>query len=211
MNEISTHPQWWFNGIFLALAAVIWWLDYKYDLLKDTSVPNLRPYSWSRVQLAWWSVIVLTSFISILICTGYAPQLYQSTLILLGISAATTATAKAIDTTPDAKAKAALLSPALPKKANFFIDIISDDNKPNIQRFQTFVFNATFGIYFITYVLNNLGNYVKVCSVYTGDALKACNAAPYSYVMPDIQPNNLILLGLSSATYAALKVIENNK
>jgi hypothetical protein len=37
----------------------------------------------------------------------------------------------------------------------------------------------------------------------------ACQANPIDYVMPDISNNNLILLGLSSATYAAVKTTEN--
>jgi len=209
MQNLTTHPQVWFTIIFLVLGFTVVLLDNKYDMLKDTSTPNLKPYSWSRVQLAWWSIIVLTSFATILLCTGSAPELYQSTIVLLGISAATTATARAIDTTPQAVAAAAAIAPPTPKKPNFFLDIISDDSKPNIQRFQTLVFNITFGIYFITYVLNNLGHYSAVCSIYTGNALSACTSNPYNYIIPDIQPNNLVLLGLSSATYAVLKVTEN--
>src|SRR5689334_826001 len=86
-----------FWGIFIVLAIIIIICDRKFDLLRDSSKVKPQPYSWSRVQLAWWSVIILSAFITILLETGNIPTLNMSTIILLGISAGTTAMAKAID------------------------------------------------------------------------------------------------------------------
>ena len=51
--------------VFAIILSIFLYFDIKYDLLKDSSTANKRPYSYSRVQLAWWTLIVLTSFITI--------------------------------------------------------------------------------------------------------------------------------------------------
>ena len=174
----------WFA--FLILAGMIVYCDLKFYLLRDVT-QVYKPYSWGRVQLAWWTTIIISSFTSILIKADSMPTFDESTLILLGISAATTATARAIDLsekTPN------VVNPQN-QKSNFFTDILSDEFNINIHRFQTVVFNLIFGIYFIRYVLAHF------------------NANDIDKIMPVITTNNLVLLGLSSATYAALKTTEN--
>jgi hypothetical protein len=160
-------------------------------MLRDMSTATKhQPYSWSRVQLAWWSVIILSCFITIIIMKGTAPTLDISTVILLGISAATTATAKAIDISDADRYDRLRHQDDFGK--NFFLDILSDATGVSVHRFQTVVFNCVFGIWFISAFLHNLSN---------SESLNA--------IIPPIANNNLILLGLSSATYAALKVTEN--
>lgn len=159
-------------------------------MLKDISTAKVKPYSWSKVQLAWWTIIILASFIAIIIQTHSAPDLNSSTLILLGISAATTATSTAIDVSE-------INDPSIVSRSqdnessNLVLDILSDKSGISISRFQTVVFNFVFSIWFIVYVLNHLGN------------------TSADDIMPVISDNNLILLGLGSATYAALKTTEN--
>ncbi|MFM9568682.1 hypothetical protein, partial [Streptomyces turgidiscabies] len=58
---------------------------------------NPKPYSYGRTQLAWWTLIILSSFIAIFIVKGNLPVLDNSLIILLGISSATTAAAGLID------------------------------------------------------------------------------------------------------------------
>ncbi|MGK4568352.1 hypothetical protein [Flavobacterium sp. 3HN19-14] len=84
--------------VFGILFFCIAYCNKRYCMLKDLSVLDKPAYSWSRVQLAWWTVIVLSAFIAIMVLEGQAPELRMSTVILLGISAATTATARTIDT-----------------------------------------------------------------------------------------------------------------
>jgi hypothetical protein len=79
------NPITYFWIILIALAFMVGYCDKKYCMLKDISTANRRPYSWSRVQLAWWTVIVLASFVAIIIKYGHAPQLNESTLILLSL------------------------------------------------------------------------------------------------------------------------------
>lgn len=177
-------------------------------MLRDISkASGHQPYSWARVQLAWWTVIVLSSFIAILINRNIAPTLHASTVILLGISAATTATARVIDINDADKYYHRRHQDDFGK--NFFEDILSDQNGISIHRFQAIVFNVAFGIWFIHAVLNNLST--QGCELYLSDEVvhKHCMENKIHYIMPPISNNNLILLGLSSATYAALKLTEN--
>ena len=161
-------------------------------MLRDVSSASIHPYSFSRVQLSWWTLIVLSSFISILITKQNIPTFNPSTLILLGISSGTTAIATLIDLSD--RSNTSLQLSQNEKGQNFFLDILSDKNGINIHRFQAVVFNIVFGIWFIKEVLAKLPNSKEI-----------------NYIIPLISNNNLILLGLSSGTYAALKSTENKQ
>jgi len=138
---------------------------------------------------------------------GVAPTLDSSTIVLLGISAATTVTARSIDIS-DAE-KRNWLRHQNDFGKNFFLDIVSDETGPSIHRFQTIVFNAVFGIWFIYAVQYNMYN--NNCTLYLANQqwFAECTKMPLNYLIPPIAQNNLILLGVSSAMYAALKTTEN--
>lgn len=195
--------------LFLILLASVIVLDKKFNMLRDLSKASPRPFSWSRVQLAWWTVIILSSFITIMLQTGHAPNLHTSTLILLGISVATTAVARIIDMAD--QENPLIYRHQDIKTTNFFLDILSDQNGVSIQRFQTLIFNVVFGLWFISSVLGNLHD-PNFCinDFLKGDPnLAQCLLHSTDFIMPILSDNNLILLGLSSAAYAALKITEN--
>lgn len=181
-----------FGSVFLILLIIFLYFDFKHDLLKDSSTAIKKPYSYSRVQLAWWTLIILSSFICIVIVKTKIPELDQSTLILIGISSATIATGRLIDVS-DQK-DLTINRYQNNERKGLLLDIISDQNGASIHRLQTVLLNLTFGIWMIIMVLNNLND----CSI------------DVSKIIPIIQPNNLVLLGISSATYAALKIPENS-
>lgn len=186
------NPQIIFWLAFAVLGISVAYCSKKYYMLKDNSTALKRPYSWSRVQLAWWTVIILSSFITILITYNEAPTLTTSTVILLGISAATMAVARTIDVS-DATSPATVAPTPAHEGSNLVLDILSDQNGVSIHRFQTVVFNFVFGCWFIVTVLEHLHNLPD----------GGINA-----IMPDFADTNLVLLGVSSATYAALKTTE---
>lgn len=205
--------QFWLP--FVLLFIIILFCDRRYGLLRDISSANPQPYSWARVQLAWWTVIILSSFIAIVWRDlqgpgpGNIPTLHYSTLVLLGISAATMTVARVIDVS-DVAAPAVMRHQDLPGE-NFLLDILSEQNGISIHRFQAVTFNFVFGIWFISVVLYNLAPGHDPCTLYPAgsQAAEACKLVPLDYIMPAISDNNLILLGLSSATYAAMKTTEN--
>lgn len=192
MVYLTTHPILCFWAIFLILTFCVAYCNHKYCMLKDQSTAHKQPYSWSRVQLAWWTIIVMASFTTIMLVHGQAPELWQSTVILLGISAATIATARTIDTAEESDTN--VYRHQDEDGTNFVLDILSDQSGVSIHRFQTVIFNLSFGLYFIAQVVEHLPN---------------ATDAKINTIMPDITPNNLVLLGLSSATYAAIKLTEN--
>lgn len=183
-----------FWAAFIVLAAIIFFFDRKYGMLRDNGTGQPRPYSFSRVQLAWWTLIIISSVISIIIVRGDMPTFNTSTLYLLGISSATTIGATLIDINDKSTLDPADLAQNM-KGQDLFIDILSDKNGINIHRFQTVVFNIIFGVWFIISVLNKIGS----AGIKLDD------------ILPVIADRNLILLGVSSGVYAALKTTENKQ
>ncbi len=181
-------PQLLFWIFFLVLVLVVVYFDIKFNMLKDASTASKKPYSFSRVQLAWWSVIILASFITIIAKRGI-PDLDGSTLVILGISAVTTGSARIIDISDQKNPDITMIQNQ--DTENFILDILSDSNGVSIHRFQSVVFNVTFGVWFISQVLHNLPT------------------SPVNEIIPVLSQNNLILLGLSSGAYVALKTTEN--
>lgn len=198
-----------FWALFLLFTAGVIVCDRKFNMLRDLSKASPRPFSWSRVQLAWWTVIILSSFTTIVLLTGHAPNVPSSTLVLLGISVATSTAARVIDLN-DQSSPLVFRHQDI-KSANFFLDILSDQNGISVQRFQSVIFNAVFGIWFMSAVLGNLHDPNFCLTLFAkGDPnLAQCLLHSTDFILPVVTDNNLILLGLSSATYAALKITEN--
>ena len=187
--NLSAELVFWI--IFVAFVVIIYFCDKKFGMLRDTSTAAIRPYSFSTVQFAWWMTIVLSSFITILLWKFRMPTLDQSTLILIGITSATKVTATSIDLSDQS-------NPKITRHQNseteyFLLDILSDATGVSVNRLQTVIFNFVFGLWFVTTVLYRLHD-----PAFSVDA-----------IMPPIENRDLILLGLSSGTYAALKATEN--
>ena len=187
------HPIICFWISFAVLLVLFIWLDLKYQLLRDASTALPRPYSYARVQLAWWTLVILSSVITILFTKGEMPTLDNSTLILLGIASGTTVVARLIDMADRNNADTVLLSQDFSGE-NFLLDILSDKTGVSIHRLQSVIINIIFGVWFVVMVLRHLSG---------------TSACPLDDIIPVISTNNLILLGISSGTYAALKTTEN--
>jgi hypothetical protein len=180
-----------FGASFLVILIIIVFLDLKFYLLRDVSTAVNRPYSLSRVQLAWWTTIIFSAATTILFKRGVFPAFDQSTLILLGISSATAASARIIDLSDQNNTKTARHQDS--EKQGFFLDILSDENGASIHRLQTVLFNLILGVWFVVQVIQNV-------AIATFDVNK---------IIPVIDSNNLVFLGISTATYVALKSSEN--
>lgn len=207
-------PQFIYVFVFIILLALVIGLQLKYPLLKDDSdLTAKQPYSFARTQLVWWTFIILASFISIVIVTGQIPALNSSALILLGIGSLTTVSAKIIDMSDESNAAAAVaanttpvvLSKNMPGE-NFFLDILSDKKGVSIHRLQAVVFNIVFGLWFIYRSFEDIG---ALDHYNTATVINPTLEAFISGLIPVISQPDLILLGLSAGTYAALKTTEN--
>ncbi len=152
-----------------------------HNILKDDY--NLY-YSLSRSQLFYWTLLFVICYLYICLHTAALPLLTPSILAILGISAGTTAMGSVIENNRKKKN----LTPIDPtaKSEGWFLDILSDGSSINIQRFQNVIFNLVFGIIFIQRTLAN-------------------------GTLPDFDDNILLLMGISSVTYAGLKTTEMQK
>jgi len=139
-------------------------------------------YSLGRTQLFYWTLLVLIAYLSICFKTDTLPDLPLSVLAILGISVSTTAISKLVEN----KNKDIVPIDKNAKSEGFFFDILSDGSSINIQRFQNVAFNLFFGIVFLQKAFAN-------------------------HIMPEFDQNVLILMGISSGTYAALKNTEATK
>lgn len=144
---------------------------------------NKKSFSLSRAQLAFWTLIVLVSAIFVFGTTRKLIDVTNTTLVLLGISAATTAAGRIID-------QSDIDNPKVVKRMQdtesrgFMLDILSDRGGLSIHRVQTVVFNLLVGIVFVYEVLQGLQ-------------------------LPEFDNGILFLLGLSSVTYSGIKATEN--
>lgn len=195
---------------FAILLFIILFLDIKTDLLRDKSIATTKPYSFANVQILWWTLIIIPAWISgIIISKGEIPTFGESTLILLGISAGTLATAKMIDASDEAKKAKDPSQDNLSrdiKSEGFFKDILSDLNGTSPHRLQVVLFNIILGIWMIVKVNQNLYFYQEFCKIMPTVKYPTHY---FNSIIPIVSPNNLILLGLSVGTYAVLKNGEN--
>jgi hypothetical protein len=146
----------------------------------DSVMGHEAPYSLSRTQLAFWTFIIVFSFLFIYIITGEIPPINGSTLILLTTSMATAASAKVIDSSKNPE-----MTLHTEASEGFLKDIISDNNSVSIHRFQMLVWTFILGVIFLRGVVKSLS-------------------------IPQFDDSMLILMGISSGTYLGLKIPEKN-
>lgn len=173
--------------VFILLLSCIFFLRKK-GLLQDNSTADPKPYSFSRVQVTWWTVVIIGSFLYIFTLThGISsddPQFHilnPTALILLGISAGTLGVGRVIDDSQETHDTDRHQD--LPSEG-FWRDILSDENGISIHRLQCLFFNLIYGLIFIYMVFENR-------------------------TMPDFSEWELTIMGISSATYIGLKAAEN--
>ncbi|WP_158995794.1 hypothetical protein [Mucilaginibacter sp. L196] len=163
------------------------------NIAAANNIGNPKPaFSLSRTQLAFWTVIISSTFIYVVInfSSGTSiviPNLPPVNLVLLGIAAGTSIVAKVIDNSQKDNAGNSISQQDLPSKG-FLTDIISDENGISIHRLQNVIWTAIVGVIYIYYVIINSK-------------------------IPDgtIINNDLLgLMGISAGTYLGLKTTENS-
>lgn len=194
--------------ILAAFTVLVWAISEKSGLLRNEifnaanfsqlanakGIRNPRPsFSLGRAQLAFWTVIIVSSFINVVIKMSTAgkgieiPTLDAVNLALLGIASGTTIIAKAIDGSQMDSQGAIIPQQDRPSKG-FFTDIISDEKGASIHRLQNVIWTMVVGAIYIWYVSKN-------------------NKLPDDKI---ITVQLLGLMGVSTAAYLGLKNSENN-
>jgi hypothetical protein len=99
-------------------------------------------YSLAKVQLAFWTVIIILCETYIWCITGVLPDLSASSLILLGLSVGTTALSTAVGYANELKGQTS--------SGSFWKDIISDAaGVPSLHRVQMVIWTMLIGFYFV--------------------------------------------------------------
>lgn len=218
--------------VFACLFLFAFWLQKKFCIICDATSVQPKPYSYSRVQLLWWTFIVFASFITILIASGKVPTFDSSTIILLGIGGLTTASARMVDISDKANQanNAAVPPAALQTNTNQPLD-------PNTPVQPVAPVATAPAALPLSKDMPSQGFWLDILSDRNGISIHRLQALVFNLlfgiwfiyqsvthlkgigpltpmdilnaVIPAISQNNLILLGLSAGTYVALKTAEN--
>lgn len=140
-----------------------------------------RPYSLAKTQLAWWTFIIMGSYLVIYCVTGEMTNISMTTLSLLGISAGTAGLSGLIGSPGDV-GKPLPGGPVVSQ--SWLTDILSDSNGVSINRLQKVVITLLLGYFFVRTVYKTVA-------------------------MPEWNNNETLLLAISSATYLGLKWQDN--
>ena len=196
--------RWFYAIIALVLLILMWFGAIHYakndslckDICFDKSGNQMKsqfsPYSYSRSQLLWWTLIILSCYVFFFGVTGELVPFNFTSVLLLGFGALVYSSGKVIDNMQIDKGRGDRnqdLGAQNKEAPNFIKDILSDDNGISIHRFQAVVFNLVFGIGFIGFFIKNLLN--------------------QKYPLVDFTEWQFALIGISSATYLGLKATEN--
>lgn len=201
-SEIEQTIRWIAAGIIILIELIVIFNLFTNKssklqiLIKDMSPQEeikAMSYSYSRSQLFWWTIIIITCFAIDMAMTGASNGIMNSTaLTLLGISAGTTIAGRVIDNSQSNDPSIAMHQDS--KSQGFWMDILSDQNGVSIHRFQAVLFNIGFGIVFISQFISNIPDHIII-----GEAI------PFAV----FDNTTLGLIGLSAGTYATLKFNEN--
>jgi hypothetical protein len=222
----------------LAILVVVWAIvrwGTKKTLLRDGTVPTIEPtrrmYSLGRSQMAFWFILILTSYLFIFAITWDYNSLTGQTLALMGIAAATALGAVAIDRNKDTSDMRAVRAAeeAVAREAGFVIDSADDIARararandpatPNAANLQAAlrVFDAAI-VPFTT-----KGSWWRdVVSDESGPALHRFQILVWTIVlgvifligvhrdlaMPEFSESLLALMGISAGTYLGFKLPE---
>ena len=147
---IRFRPRWF---LFATIGAVLLiWLVIKFakvtTLLRDSgavtngAATDLPPYSLGRVQMAFWFVLVVISFVYIWLITNGWDAVNGTVLALIGIGAGTALGSAVIDSPPEGH------DLVVPKSRSFIKDCLQDGNGYAFHRFQMFIWTIVLGVLF---------------------------------------------------------------
>jgi len=174
----------WGLALILAIGALL--LGIHSNLLRDTSAAARRPFSFARVQLLWWVLIIAFCFLHQYGLPLELPVPNETCLVLLGIGVGTTTVAQVLDGRQRQVGDRHGIQVTQDMEGQgFFNDILSDDNGVSVHRLQALVFNVIYGAAFFTHFVRE-------------QTFDTYGTVQYA------------VLGLSSAGYLGLKALEND-
>ncbi len=170
--------------ILVMIISIYVLFKHKSSILRDRSDLIVNPpFSLSCTQMAFWTMIIIIAFFVVWYNTGNILNITPDVLVLLGISAGTTLGGHLIDKS-DIKNTNIKRHQDSNSSNHFLLNILSDSKGLSIHRFQNVIFTVAIGCYFLYEVFKE-------------------------YKIPDLNTNLMVLMGISSGTYLAIKQGEN--
>lgn len=159
---------------------------------KDKGIINVRdlPFSLARFQFLFWLLIIFFGIVHIWGITDELTNPTGTVLLLLGISGGTFYIGKLIDVKPsgtDTKTATEYVTEFLntnKQSKGFVMDMLSDGKTISLHRLQLLMFTVFLGIYFTWQVI-------------------------YGLALPQFSDTMMVLMGISSGTYAGIKTTES--
>jgi hypothetical protein len=139
----ATWINWVAWVLFLATLLALIVLGSGPNMLRDPlpeGAIGSRPFSLGKVQMAWWFIIVVGSYLYIWSLKGSAPELSPTLLSLMGISGATGTASMTISATQQTQ---------FTPHSGFFQDLVTDKDGVTLHRFQMLTMTIVLGIMFI--------------------------------------------------------------
>ena len=149
------------------------------DLISD----NYRtiPFSLAKVQLGFWTFLIISAYLLCYMVTGELPDLPASLLGLLGISLGSNVLSRSITAGQVQSSGPLTVNSA---SLGFWRDILAEQSRFSLPRIQFFLFNLLVGFYFVRYVWK-------------------------LWAMPDLDANLIALISVSAGGFLAGKAQEN--
>jgi hypothetical protein len=154
---VRVSKAWFWVGLagILVLIVAMFRLAARSDIIRDSGQPPKnaqgqplpKAFSLSRFQMAFWFVLVVTSFAFIWLITGALDVLNMSVLALIGIGSGTALGSVAVDASKEHEAA---------PSDGFLMDILSDATGVCFYRFQMFVWTIVLGVIFLSSVWYSL-------------------------------------------------------
>ncbi len=170
--------------LIAALLAYAIWKNGMIFLRDSSTLGNLAPFSLARTQFGFWTLIILAAFFYVWVMKGSTIDITGDILALLGISAGTTLGGMIMDQNDIRDPHIAKRHQDQNDSGSFFLNIISDSSGVSIHRLQNVVFTIAIASFFLY-------------SVYLEKQI------------PDLDNELMVLMGISSGTYLAVKAGEN--
>lgn len=170
--ETSAHPGW---GVGVCVTFLVGWVVFlicKPHLLRSEGNPDYA-FSLSRTQMAFWGIIVISSFVGVMVALGRLEHIPAQTLVLMGISVTTGLTASLMD---DGKPPTWKAAAERGRFKGFFDDLCIGDNGASFHRVQLMLWTVVLGGFFLWSVSQIIS-------------------------MPEFSPMLLVLMGITNGTY----------
>jgi hypothetical protein len=147
---LLVYKTWFVICILFMLTIIILFIviGRRTDMLRDTGpqpATGRKPYSLSRVQMAIWFLVIISSWLLLYVCLHHFDLLTEQILILMGITAGTGVGGLALDANKGQ-------TPTTPSEG-FLRDLISDHSNISLFRFQNLAWTIVLVVVFIRSVL----------------------------------------------------------